>query len=311
MEEWLDSFLKNIGLKEKTVHDYPEMIEGFKDAMDFTRNYYNSPRFIELLNNHAGDLSIEYNNKYNPNYNPDIVYGVDIPRVDFTVQLNKTDKGSYSNENNIYINPKEYYLNTNYDDIGFSGNSIMAHEIRHVLQDKLKPQPWVSYNLINPETLEYEWTPNQNELWIGDDYTGTYPIFKNNRQWQKIYWNSDNKMREYMDKDPSFTMRAMYDIAHDANPIESDSDLFALRYELNRLGIYDSMKAGVPITKEQVLEYYKINPNFRLFKLFPNIDDIVTMLNTVADNGQQNNQYNTISYAKRGIKLIPRKRKFI
>lgn len=83
-------------------------------------------------------------------------------------------------------------------------------------------------------------------------------------------------------------------------------DLQLLRNSLYDLNIYDARKAKNPFTREHLNQYRKTAPesNNRIIKDFDD-EGIINMMNTIAQNKPNNsNSY----YAKRGIKLIPRKK---
>ena len=94
---------------------------------------------------------------------------------------------------------------------------------------------------------------------------------------------------------------------HDANPSESYADLFKFRYDLYESGIFDSRTTELftkdHLNKFKQSKYYKKNK--RLFDNFSD-DNIVTMMNTVAQDNSNNQSYNDVSYARSGLKLIPK-----
>lgn len=89
------------------------------------------------------------------------------------------------------------------------------------------------------------------------------------------------------------------------NPTELYSRLMELRQANN----IDPKKIW---TKEEIKQL-RNNKNLKDFNIFERYDDdfILKLFNEIADNGQQNNQYNNISYAKRGTKLIPKKKRWL
>lgn len=133
------------------------------------------------------------------------------------------------------------------------------------------------------------------------DYSERYPIFRKNKALQALLNNP--KYSEVAKNKPN-SLASLDDQTHDAQPAESYSDLIAMRDMLYRAGIYDSRKANNVFMKEHLKAFKDINPNFRLFKYFSD-DDIITMMNEVAQNNISQDNQNL--YAKRGAKLVPKK----
>ena len=91
------------------------------------------------------------------------------------------------------------------------------------------------------------------------------------------------------------------DDLHDASPSESYADLFLLRKKLLDSGVYDIRKANNPFTKQHLEQFKKKNKDkIRLFDNFSD-EDIIWMMNNVAQNNMNNNNQN--QYAKQGGKM--------
>ena len=74
---------------------------------------------------------------------------------------------------------------------------------------------------------------------------------------------------------------------HDLHPQESRSDLFQLRYQLKKTGIYDSSK-GAEFKKEDLDKLKKAGEWNRLFRLYDD-EDIVWFMNNIASNYLEDN----------------------
>lgn len=141
---------------------------------------------------------------------------------------------------------------------------------------------------------------------VNQQYANIYSIFRNNKEYQKLskFLGNDSI---YLDENPqSFEFDN-----HDAMPDESYGDLVGLRFELNELGIFDSRVKGSVATIDHIKKYKEImaKEGIELNRLFKNFsdEDIVWMLNYVAQNKERDNNLLGISYASKGRRLIRRK----
>lgn len=171
-------------------------------------------------------------------------------------------------ENTIRLNP-----NFNPNGINWNLNGILAHELGH----------WISENIdiYNPDY---------------GSYASTYPIFSKTKAMNDV----ESQHKQTVTKDRSY-----YEDYHDAYPKESYSDEIWFGFELFDSGIYDMTK-DEPFTQEHLNKYRQTFPNnnSRFLQNFSD-EDVITIMNTVADNG--NNRKKDLYYAKKGTKLIPRK----
>lgn len=263
-----------------------ETQNNFNDALQFIKDFRNSDNFKQILNDHISSLSRSLNkydreraSRINTDDFEDWMYPTldefDYPRVAYNTQ-----------DNTVYATDDEDWYKQAQEYTGISDkDAIFSHELGHFINE------FMGFN---------------------NDYVDSYSLLKNNSKFQDLYREASPNLQSIMNRDPSLGVNSFYDNdhnpsdVHDADPGESYSDLMLARYLAQKYGIYDSIKGG-EFTQEHLDALKKIIPNFRLFQLFP---DFITvkMFNTIADNGRTTNQYNDVSYAKRGIKLIPRKK---
>lgn len=96
------------------------------------------------------------------------------------------------------------------------------------------------------------------------------------------------------------------DLKHDAELNEAYSDLGALRYNLEKEGIFDSKKAGEIFTKEHLEKYRKTERGKRdRFIQLHTDDQIIEAINVIAENNNENQEYE-LPMARKGLTLIKR-----
>lgn len=237
-------------------------------------NYINSPKYRERL------IKMGYTN-------PDKVIKDRTRRLRNTNIISSdtaTDLGSYYNQldgaNTIYMDyPQIKRLNTFRDD-------ILAHEFGHVnnsstnIKIDKKGNFFVTPSNTSLNENEEEYIANRNVV-VGkkmvDMFRGS-PAKKNN-----TYSN------------------VLGGIGHDYSPAENKSDIDALRYMLEKEGLY---KAGNEDFTPELLEKAKSNKVIqrsfnasRVFKKFTD-KDIIDIMNNIASNTQENN--NSPIYARNG-----------
>lgn len=231
---------------------------------NFVQSYYNSEGFKERLNKHGW--------KHYPKYSaPQLVneaqYGYYFQPKDY-----RKNSSLYPNQNIINYG----WYNDKKSDGFVNRESLFAHELAH----------YIDYLLSTNKEIR--------------NYTESYPIFRRNKMLQVLL--NDKYHKDEWDVAKNHP-NSLSDERHDFKPEESYADLISLRDQLYRAGIYDSRKANNPFTKKHLESFKELNPNFRLFNYFSD-NDIIIMMNEVADNGYQESD---IQYAKFGRKLIKRK----
>lgn len=247
----------------------------YDNALNFINEYRNSQGFKDRLQAHQKQIGKQ-------------VYDKGIASPSLTEQT--LDLSYYPTTNEVHVNPYDYNINDGRD-------TAMYHELGHYLDNSMGTRKEVPLEDGRIGYLSTQTHPGA--------YSGSYPIFKNNIELQKKY-NSLSEDEKFSIDNNVITDRNIYKQNHDLYPMEGYADLISLRYELQKNNIYDSIKGNGAFTNMHLDKYKKINPNFRMFKYYSD-DDIVTMMNTVADAGYKSQ----VSYAKKGRKLIPRKKKFI
>lgn len=203
----------------------------------------------------------------------------------------------------LYLSTIDQY-NTFLNTLGYSSKDspYLVHEFGHAIANAITPFSKKDFSKYS-DTYKYNnsiYDFNLNNS--GELYSYSYPIFKKNKSYQiysQKYKNYDNEVAKYYhngDKNLN---------GHDADPSESYADLFLLRYDLNESKIFDSRTTNI-FTQKHLNQFKKskyYERNKRLFNNFSD-EDIITMMNTVAENNSQKN--NQFYYAKKGMKLIPR-----
>ena len=269
-----------------------------KKARDFVVSYYNSPGFRERFHKLEKRILNEYNNS---SYNPDKLGNYTKTRIlKYPLKL-KTIRGNDSIANNAYYNRDTHNI-----DIGnfsksslekFGGYSgVTAHELAHAIDNSLILQARDSFFDDMPE-LQNEYSKFHNAI-LGK-YSGIYPIFRKSKSYVKFRNSlSDNSKRAY-DVNPSFE----YESNHNGDPGESYADLMTLRNALNKAGVFDSREAGQEFKQEHLNKFRSIdNTQYRLFDNFSD-DEVIWMMNNVAQNNNILKDNDYISYAEQGGKM--------
>lgn len=260
---------------------------------EFAVSYILSDGFKKRFENHKKDW-IDYllPEIMSYHYNPKLITKISQKRV------GKTKIVPYASEYGSGVSYKGGDQNTIFLPKG--EEEYLPHEFGHSIESSIVP--YIEYDFIGDRKLDEIFTTKRGSL-NGNPYTYSYPIFQKSKSYQAM-----KKAYPDFEKDRSYyyvsTEDGQYN-GHDAAPSESYADLFQLRYDLNELGIFDSRTTNIftqdHLNKFKKSKYYKRNR--RIFDNFSD-SDIITMMNVVAYNNQQNSQQNL--YAKRGTKLIPK-----
>lgn len=271
-----------------------------KQALDFVKSYYNSEGFSERFHNLGNILQNFSNSPYNMNqYLPDTELRKFPLRLRSTVgDSNLKDNSNYSrNDYRITVGDMDFDYLPEFRDY----DSVIAHELGHAVDNSIDVyqgdvKRWKDLGFLSKEELKELITPVEKQP-LSPSYSDIYPVFRNSHAYKNFknnYINTDKK--EMYDKYNDF----YYDYNHDGNPGESYADLMQLRYDMNRLGIFDSRKKGQKFTKEHLNKFRtKDKTNYRIFDSFSD-NDIIWMMNNVA---QVENRKDNKLLAKRGGKM--------
>lgn len=271
-----------------------------KQALDFVKSYYNSEGFSERFHNLGNILQNFSNSPYNMNqYLPDTELRKFPLRLRSTVgDSNLKDNSNYSiNDYRITVGDMDFNYLPEFRDY----DSVVAHELGHTVDNSIDVyqgdvKRWKDLGFLSKEELKELSTPVEKQP-LSPSYSDMYPVFRNSHAYKNFknnYINTDKK--EMYDKYNDF----YYDYNHDGNPGESYADLMQLRYDMNRLGIFDSRKKGQKFTKEHLNKFRtKDKTNYRIFDNFSD-NDIIWMMNNVA---QVENRKDNKLLAKRGGKM--------
>ena len=253
--------------------------KAFNKAYNFVSAYMNSPGFKRRFKEHVNHPELF---TYNGNVFPDLYQYMAVsshkkPRLE---QYNE-DNAAYDLSNNtVYYDPD--YNGADHGAVNME--SVMAHELGHWLDDGINyGERMRKYRVVtNPDgTSEYRQVGLGKLYSYGKKWSESYPIFRRNKAYQRARSAMSPETQESFDKHPML----YYKLYHDEQPGESYADLIELRSQLYRSGIYNSLK-DQKFEQKHLDRFKKINPNSRLLQYF-NDDDIIEMMNTVADNGSQ------------------------
>ena len=278
----------NLNPTNKTIKIQPinKYQSDFNLANWFAQTYYNSKGFEQRFNNAQRNLF------WPKGYHvTKLVYKTPKFKIlqnsnnAFTKINGKYDIG-YGSDNTVKYGTSSMTLNP------------MPHEFGHVLANHLIVQ--------SPDDHDYGDYKKKQAL-SKTEYASLYPVFRRNKLYRKIM-----KTHNYPDAPiTNYWLKANQGEFHDAMPQESYGDLLKFRQLLYQAGVYDSTKANNPFTQKHLNTFKqnhkdKIDSSFqRFFENFSD-QDIIEMMNTVAQNTIQNDKNKPV-YAKYGIKLIQRK----
>lgn len=285
--------------------DEDEKKRQIKQARNFVSSYAQSPGFKERL-----QKALKYLKQYeqNPRYNhypknlsytsQDYIYGIKLNPYVIKTKYD-SDDGAYFNEqtNTVYIPDQNYDDDRVLEDYG----NTAAHEYAHSLSAHITPYLEVSSNFYKTHPSFKKFDHSYKNTF---NYPYIFPHFRNSKSYQQMLniFTDPETLAGY-ERDPNLVYSET-STTHDASPDESYADLMALRYDLMINNIYDSRKANNIFTKEHLDKYKKLNRRNRIFDNFTD-EQIIQMMNEVA----QNNTLSQNLYAKKGIKLVPKKLK--
>lgn len=289
--QWTKSLIGYRGGKdgEEVYHPYNDLDKGYKYApntefSDFIKYKLPVLNYIQRYIN-----SKSFADKYQSHFNRSLRFPIDIDNVNVNYISDSSQDAMNLDRNGYYKSPNEIKIGTNW--AGNEYGRVIAHEVGHAIDDH------IAY-------------PNDNAM-VGDDatYSDTYKIFHKNKQIERdlkalkeAYREQPNMFITPMDEALKYSKRFPNSLSHDAQPRESYGDLMEFRWELYNNGIYDST-LNTPAKMEHIKKYKdSVKYKNRLFKYYSD-EDILNMLNTVAQNTTNNN--NELLYAKRGKDSLP------
>lgn len=247
-------------------------------GIDFVTSYYNSPGFIERLKKHNDSLddkpyAFAPSDKLAIDY---INYGIG----------KDTDDPSYD-PNSKTINTGS--TNTTYGGFTYGMPFIVSHEGGHAIDYSMK-------KVDRDHGSEYDKLYNHYL-----DYSGSYPIFQNNKKFRSIKNELTNKLiNRGLSKEEAIKQSDKYgnkliksnadNIEHDARARESYADYIGFLQMLNEDGIHDARKSNIDgsntFTKEKLDKFKEKHKDWQNMRFFQNFDeeDIIRMPNEVASN---------------------------
>jgi hypothetical protein len=173
-----------------------------------------------------------------------------------------TGSGYYSNGNEVALSPLEAQAT------GASTDEILAHEAAHSVNS-------------NDRVKGAQLSPQETDF-----------ILKRNKN---ISTQDINRFAQ-LSKDTGKPIQdVLKDNLHDVNPSENHSDINALRYLMNKRGLYDASKQDLdPATLKKAAQDPAINRSFIWKRLKDSFDDkaLIEIMNKVAVN-KNSNQSNT------------------
>lgn len=231
-----------------------------KEVEKFNKKYTKSDHFADLMTK-AG-------------YTPEQIQARQDEIADFKTrrQTNlRGEGGNYVYQNEDKDRPQiDYNMNdaAGLEDWG-SWENIQAHEYGHLgVSSGAKPLSAADRKLLNDRNLENPANQTKEKLTVI------------NKKGEKF--DLPNKVKFFGQDELEDNLQ------HDLEPQEGRADLFELRYDLDKAGIYDSSKGGV-FNKEMLNKYIKNvgsgksswNRLLRLYKP----EDIIELMNSVAMEG--------------------------
>ena len=284
--------------KRVPLKDKQKIYEGrneFQNIKRYIKRYIGSPGFNERFYRKINNLNKQtWNNPWSFTINPNY--------VDNTILNLWEDNDSSGIKRNNVLNMSKAGL----------WRHSMPHEMGHLIDNGIisiyKKSPSFP-NLFRKEEIHY---------------STLYPELRRNKQGKEVIKNGI-RPDTYMPKDQYYNTyiknKAKY---HDGFEQEPYADFFQMRYELDKLKLYDSTKANNKFTKE-VLNRFKnitnsgkgINGKYpytmaikRIFDNFTD-DQIIEIMNTVAETNPSKQLNEQLSpnpsqtyYAKKGTRLI-------
>lgn len=253
-------------LNNVNTKEIDPVLKGINDIDKFNKLYTNSKRFKKLTKKGNDKLYEERKNVVNMfDTNKDIIRDEQI--------------GSYAGVDEDTGRPK-IFLNSDIGDWG-DYEMINAHEFGHIPYNTGN-LPMTKKQNKNIEKRNYELSKPENQKYLN------YPV---SEYGEVIGTPLSEKGAEKVNQ-----------VYHDISPQETRADLFQLRYQLYKDGIYDSSK-DKKFTNKNLNEYLirekegnsQWNRLLRLYKP----KDIKWLLNNIAQNNETNNNienmYNDLS----------------
>lgn len=292
---------QNTPLKDKKK--IQEGREEFQNIRKFAKKYIGSPGFNQRLNARLKELNNDqsitrshWNVTLNPNY------------LDNTIlNLWEGDGSSWANSVGNTLNMTERGMG------GLPkkpGRHTMAHEIGHLIDN----------GVIKIYSAPFYLPTVKSRI----QYSSIYPQLRSNKEAREAI-KAGIRPDSTINKDAyDIIYSKNKDDYHDAFEQEPYADFFQMRYELDRLGLYDSTKANNPFTKEILDKFRKYTNSgqgvsgrypytMAIKRIFDNFkeDQIIEIMNKVAEvdpskqlKEQLSPDPNQAYYAKRGIRLI-------
>lgn len=287
------------GKQNTPLKDTKKIQEGreeFQNIREYAKRYVGSPGFNERLYKRLNELTKDFNTS---RYGWDVV--LDPSYLDNTVL-------------NLWAGNDQSWANSIGNTLNMSEAGLWRHSMPHELG-----------HLIDNGVIKMYSSPfNFRELKSRIQYSSIYPQLRRNKQAKEAI-KAGIRPDSIMVKDKYDTVYSKNkNKYHDAFEQEPYADFFQMRYELDKLGLYDSTKANNKFTKETLDKFRKatnsgqgINGGYpytmaikRIFDNFTD-DQIIEIMNTVAEvdpskqlNEQLSPDPSQAYYAKRGIRLI-------
>ena len=285
---------------EKYKYGVSKMQSGGKqqylnEAIQFAKSYRNSPGFKERWNKiNNSKVTRRSGSKYDDHYGEGKVIW---RRSNWNTSKKVTPWNNSSNA--AYFPENGFFIGTNKEPVSAMSNwkDELTHEVGHYFESNITP------------TYKDKYTGQTSPY--GGYFSDIYPIFRNSKSYKEtLDLLSDDEERQSYEKSPSFNYYLNYqggyldgvsESLHDGTPTESYADLFLLRKKLLDSGVYDIRKANNPFTKQHLEQFKKKNKDkIRLFDNFSD-EDIIWMMNNVAQNNSKLDK--SAYYAKSGIKI--------
>ena len=268
---------KVVVLPEKVYSKNP--LDYLQSPLKFVNDYYNSEGFKQRFHNYKQI----YRNFSGTKYDPENIFNQLLKITKYPLKLKKVKVSDERLNENAEYDGKTFTITMGKHHNPKSYSDVFAHELGHAVDRSIKIERGKTYDYLGPQ---YSSTTSR--------YSEIFPIFRKSKSYQKF---SDNL------KDPTYWHQypgQYYELEHDGQPSESYADLMALRYLAHKFFIYDSTKKNHPFTQEHLDQLKTKVPYFRLFENFDD-EDIIEMMNTVAQNENKSNNSNKTYYAQKGM----------
>ena len=295
MEDGEDDFQKN---NRKLARESVD-----NSSVNYLNSYYNSDVFKERFKINNSDAFTKYG------------YDNNSERKEYAPIIKKSVDEAYKKYQPYVLEEDPNYIGSRVTNNRF--NPIFGAPVNTTMLLSKPQARRLNSDLFN-EILPHEYTHSARDLTKEDEFMlSMYSFDKNMPEYRKEYdqYLKDNNQDSFAEifpygkntsfssflKDDNIPKKNRKENLHNSAPNEIHADLDSLRYNLFKEGIYDTRKGDMSDEQyEEMISNSKIRNNFmfkRLKKHYPDKHSFLKIMNTIAQNKQNNYKKN---YAKHG-----------